>query len=284
MPVDAAARDDEGRSEVSTVTAITSRERPQWRAVAVPSEHGGWGLTLEPVLLGLLVRFSWAGLAIGAAAFLAFLARTPVKLALVDRRRDRALPRTQLATRIAAGELLGVLVLGVAAGAAAGWSWLVPLALAAPLFVVELWFDARSRSRRLAPELCGALGITATAAAVVLAGGEPVRLAVAVWFIPAARVIASVPFVRAQIRRLHHRAASSAATDLFQLGGATLAIGGAAVDHRVVAGTVAIVLLAVGQAKSMRRSPPPAKVLGLRQMALGLGTVAVTAAGVHTLT
>ena len=25
-----------------------------WRAVAMPSEHGGWGLTLEPVLLGLL--------------------------------------------------------------------------------------------------------------------------------------------------------------------------------------------------------------------------------------
>jgi hypothetical protein len=242
------------------------------------------GAHAEPVLLGLLVKFSWAGLAIGAAALLAFVVRTPVRLLLVDRRRHRALPRTRLAARIAAAELLGVLVLGGAAVATAGWSWLVPLALAAPLFVVELWFDARSRSRRLAPELCGAVGITAIAAAVLLAGGVPARLAVAVWFIPAARAIASIPFVRAQIGRLHHRAASSATTDAFQVGGATLAIGGAAVDHRVVAGTVAVVPLAVAQAASMRRPPPPAKVLGLRQMGLGLGVVAVTAAGMHTLT
>ena len=31
-------------------------ERSAWRAVAMPAEHGGWGLTLEPVLLGLLGR------------------------------------------------------------------------------------------------------------------------------------------------------------------------------------------------------------------------------------
>ena len=42
--------------------------RPAWRVVALPDEHGGWGLTAEPVLLGLLVAPSWAGLAIGAAA------------------------------------------------------------------------------------------------------------------------------------------------------------------------------------------------------------------------
>ena len=70
-------------------TAV-ARDRSLWRAVAVPSEHGGWGLTLEPVLLGLLVGFSWSGMAIGAATFLAFLVRTPLKLALVDRRRGRA--------------------------------------------------------------------------------------------------------------------------------------------------------------------------------------------------
>ncbi|HUV18077.1 MAG TPA: YwiC-like family protein, partial [Ilumatobacteraceae bacterium] len=48
--------------------------RPTWKAVAIPSEHGGWGLTGEPIALGLLLVFSWAGAAIGAAAMLAFLA------------------------------------------------------------------------------------------------------------------------------------------------------------------------------------------------------------------
>jgi hypothetical protein len=38
-----------------------AQPRPLWRMVAVPSEHGGWGLTFEPVLLGLIVNPSWAG-------------------------------------------------------------------------------------------------------------------------------------------------------------------------------------------------------------------------------
>ena len=58
-------------------------ERPGWRAVGLPSEHGGWGLTLEPVLLGLLAAWSVAGAALGVAAFLAFLVRTPAKLVAV---------------------------------------------------------------------------------------------------------------------------------------------------------------------------------------------------------
>ena len=79
--------------------------RSQLRAVALPSEHGGWGLTLEPVLLGLIVAHSVAALALGLATVLAFLARTPLKLAAVDARRGRTLERTRLARRVAALEL-----------------------------------------------------------------------------------------------------------------------------------------------------------------------------------
>jgi YwiC-like protein len=145
-------------------------ERLRWRSVVLPSEHGGWGLTFEPMLLGLLVAWSWAGLAIGVAALLAFLLRTPLKLVLVDRRRHRWLPRTRLAACVAAAEVFGLVVLGLLAVAAGGWSWLVPVALALPLFAVELWFDVRSRGRRLVPELCGGVGIAAASAAIVVAG------------------------------------------------------------------------------------------------------------------
>jgi hypothetical protein len=72
-------------------------------------------LTLEPALLGLLVAFSWSGLAIGLAAFVAFLVRTPLKLAVVDHRRRRSLPRTRLATRVAGIELSLLGLLGVSA-------------------------------------------------------------------------------------------------------------------------------------------------------------------------
>ena len=54
---------------------------------------------------------------------------------------------------------------------------LVPLAVAAPLFAVELWFDARSRGRRLVPALCGAVGISAVVAVIVLLDDQSASLA-----------------------------------------------------------------------------------------------------------
>jgi hypothetical protein len=265
---------------VSATIRGAARERSLWRAVAVPSEHGGWGLTLEPVLLGLLVGFSWSGLAIGVAAMLAFLVRTPLKLALVDRRRHRSLARSRLAARIALGELALMVGLAGVAGAGAGWGWLVPVALALPLIGVELWFDVRSRGRRMVPEFCGGIGISAVAAAIVIAGHGGPRLAVGVWLVLAARVVASIPFVRTQIARLRHGGAAIGTSDTFQGAGALVALTAVVVDWSVVAGTASVLLLAAAQLAWVRRPVPPVKVLGFRQIALGLAVVAATAAGV----
>ncbi len=215
-------------------------ERSLWRAVAVPTEHGGWGLTLEPVLLGLLIAFSWSGCAIGLAAFMAFLVRTPLKLAVVDRRRHRSLPRTRLATRIAGFELVLLALLGMVALWSAGAAWLVPVLIAGPLVAVELWFDIRSRSRRLVPELAGAIGIAAVAASITVAGGGSWPLAVAAWMVLAARAVASVPYVRTQIVRSRRGSSPLGTTDLFQLAGATLGFAAVAVDTRVVAGAIVV--------------------------------------------
>ena len=149
-------------------TSLT-RGRPMWKTVALPSEHGGWGLTLEPVLLGLVVASSVAGAALSLAALFAFLIRTPLKLVLIDANRDRWLDRSRLALRVTLAESMVLALLVVFAVRAAGWSWLVPVAVAAPLVALELWFDVRSRGRRLIPQLCGAVGIAAVAAAIVLA-------------------------------------------------------------------------------------------------------------------
>ncbi|MCZ7661545.1 MAG: YwiC-like family protein [Thermoleophilia bacterium] len=43
---------------------IAMRERSRLRDVVVPTEHGGWGFTLEPMLLGLLVAPGWASSAL----------------------------------------------------------------------------------------------------------------------------------------------------------------------------------------------------------------------------
>ena len=251
----------------------------------MPSEHGGWGLTLEPALLGLLVAPSVAGLLLGVGALLAFLIRSPLKLFVVDLRRDRWLPRTRLATRIAAVELAALVAIAVTVTATAGWRWWIPVLVAIPLVAVQLWFDVRSRGRGTAPELCGAIGMCAVAAAIAVAGGESGPVAAALWMVLAARAIGAIPFVRTQIVRLRNAGVEGSEVDvrgagLAQGAAATCAALAVAVDASVWLGFAGVLVLSLLQVTSLRRPPLPVKVLGMRQMVFGLALVALTATGV----
>lgn len=252
---------------------------PSLTSVAVPAEHGGWSFTLEPAVLGLLVAPGVPGAALAGAALVAFLMRTPAKLALVDRRRDRRLPRTRLAERVVLAEaFVAAALLAVAAfGDARLW---VPLGLAIPLLAAELWYDVRSRSRRLVPELAGTIGVGAVVAAIVLAGGEPWALAFALWAIVAARAVAAVVFVRLQLRRAKGQPHRPLRNDFAQGAAVAIAAGGAALDPQVLAGAVAIAVLAIFHMAAARWPPPKVAVLGAQQLALGLGVVLATALGV----
>ncbi len=255
-------------------------ERSHLRAVAVPSEHGGWGLTIEPVVLGLMLASSVAGVMIGIATLLAFLSRTPIKVVLVDRYRHRWLERSRIALIVSVVEIFAMAASVVAATMLAGWSWWVPVLVAAPMIAVELWYDARSRGRRLVPELLGAVGVAASAASIAVAGGAAPELAAGGWLILAARVVGSIPFVRAQIGFLRQGVPGTGSIVFAQV--ASIAVGVVAVvlDTRLAPGFGAVVALAVFQALSAHRRPASAKVLGLTQMALGFALVFVTGVGV----
>ncbi len=270
-------------SHLEAASPRAARPRPAWRAVALPAEHGGWGLTAEAVLLGLLVRPSAAGAAVGCAAVLAFLARTPAKLAGVDRLRHRRLERSVLAERIAAAEvaLLAGAIAFAAARAHPGW-W-VPLVASLPLFGVELAYDVRSRGRRLLPELCGAIGMSAVAAAIALAGGSRARLAAAVSVVLLARSLASVPYARAQVLRLRpkHGGEGRTAATVMQLAGAVAGVGASALQRAMWPASAAVGALAAWQLVEMHRPVASAKQVGMRQALAGLVLVAVTVVAVR---
>jgi YwiC-like protein len=266
---------------MSTIEASRpASERRMWRAVALPSEHGGWALTLEPIVLGLLVAWSVSGLALGIAAFAAFLVRTPLKLAVIDVRRHRWLPRSSLAARLAVAELLVMAGAVTVAVSQAGLAWATPTVIAAPLVAVEISFDVRSRGRRLLPELCGAIGIASVAASIVIAGGRNGGLAAGLWLILAARAVGAIPFVRVQILRLRRGVGPVWQSDVSQAASVAVAAIAVASDRRLVVAAVCIVMLACVQSIWVRRDPIPAKRLGLRQMAMGLALVAATVIGV----
>jgi hypothetical protein len=256
-------------------------DRAVLRAVAMPTEHGGWSLTLEPVVLGLLVAWSWPGLALAAAAFLAFLARTPLKLVLVDRWRGRWLPRSGVAARVTLVELslMCALIIGAALGTLDA-RWSIPLLVAVPLVSIELWFDMRSRSRRLVPELAGTVGIGSVAAAIALADGQPTALALGLWCVVAARAIAAIPYARTQVLRGRGKPQQRWHSDLAQV----LAVGalmiGTALGAVPLAATSVVAVIAAVNITAVRLAPRPAKVIGIQQMCFGVTVVVVTAVAV----
>ncbi|MBK6310976.1 MAG: YwiC-like family protein [Candidatus Microthrix sp.] len=270
-----------GAAAPPPAAAPRAKQRSPLRTVALPSEHGGWGLTLEPVLLGLLVAHSVSALCIGLAAVLAFLARTPLKLAVVDARRGRTLERTRMARKVAAAELavLAVLVVVAFLTATPGFWW--PIFGIAPLLLVELSYDIRSRSRRLIPELAGAVGIAGVAAMMALAGGLDTAVALGLWAVLAGRAIAAIPTIRSQVLKLHGRptkAVLPVAADLVAL---ALVAATAIAEPALIAGAVAVAVAIVAQRALIAWAPTErAVVLGIRQTVMGLAVVIATAIGV----
>lgn len=263
------------------MSAAKPHSRSGWRSVALPSEHGGWSLTAEPAVLGLLVAWSWPGLALGLAALMAFVARTPLKVVLVDGRRHRLLDRTRLAARIAAAELAVLVALAAYAASASDGGFWVPLAVAVPLVAAELWYDMRSRSRRLVPELAGAIGIGSVAAAVAIAGGASTRVAWGLWAVIAARSVAAIPYVRSQILRTRSKPSPRWHSDLAQLVAVVAAVAAWFGDLVPLASVVAIGVLGVINAVALRSTPRPAAVIGIQQMVYGVSVIAVTAVAVN---
>lgn len=179
------------------------------RNVALPVEHGGWGLSLEPVTLGLLVAPSLPGLFLAIAALAAFLARHPLKLVMADRRRGRRFRRTPVAVRFALlYTIIASLSLLAVIKTAGSYQFLLPLVLASPLALIQLGYDRMSRSRALLAELAGATAMAAVASSIALADGWPLGLAFGLWAILAARFVPTILYVRARLRMLHGKEAA----------------------------------------------------------------------------
>jgi hypothetical protein len=264
----------------------------RWQAVALPPEHGSWGLVGEPVALGLLVALAWASLLVGVGAFAGFLAYRPAKLAWGDLRRGRRYPRTALALRFAAAFGLGACLALAGAllldRAPAGPGWLLPFALAAPFAVVFVVYDLRP-GRSWQGEVAAPVAFAATAAAMAWAGGLPPAVALSLWAVMSARSVPSVLYVRERLRlergrdpdearREPARPAPAVAAHLAGLGAvAVLAAAGWLPWLAVLA--VGLLLARAAWGLSALRRPATPRAVGFGEIAWGVVTVALVAAG-----
>jgi hypothetical protein len=252
-----------------------------WKAVALPTEHGGWGLLGEPIVLGLVLAPAAAGACLALSAGAAFLARHPLRLVFLDRRRGVRYPRTALAERFFAGYALAataLLALALALAPAAFWPALVA---AAPIALASLAYDVFGRSREALPEAMGAVALSGACAAIALAGGAPAPVAFAAWVLLALRSAGSVLYVRARIRL--DRGLPAGPGLVLAGHAAALALVTAMATARV-APWLAVVAFAVllaraGWGLSRRRRPVRPRQLGLRELGYGVLTLVLVSVG-----
>lgn len=263
------------------MTAARKRAR-SIRAVALPAQHGAWGFLFEPLLLGLLVAASWAGLWLSLAAIGAFLLSPPLTLAIKDRRKGKRYDRTKLAERFALGyALLAGGAFALAVLTAANYRWLLPVAAALPLAGVHLYYTLRSDARALLPEVGGALAFGAVAPAIALLAGWQMPQALALWALVAARVVGSILYVRARLKLEHGKPTSRLPvhlTDGLALLALALLVSGGLLPATVLVGMVVLLGRAL-LGLSRWRKPTPAKWIGLREIFYGLFFVGLAALG-----
>jgi len=257
------------------------RHQPAWirsgvrlKTIALPAEHGGWGLLFEPIVLGLLLAPSVAGFYLALSAVGFFLARHPLTLLVLNRKRSS--PRTPLARRFATLYLVIGVASFVAAVAFTEHSFVLPLLIAAPLALVQVAHDWTGRRRVLLSELAGAVAISSLATAMALAVGWSNRASFALWAVMVARAIPAILYVRACLRRLRFSPVSAKpmiAAHLLAIGVA-LALAAANLGSPWVA--MAMVLLLTRAVIGFARAKTvTAKQLGFSEIAFGAMTVMI---------
>ena len=259
---------------------MTTTRHVRLRTVALPVEHGAWGFLLEPALLGLLVAWSGAGVALVVAALAALLLQTPLSLALGDIRRGRRYPRTRLAGRVALLYAFVLVVALVAAIASAGTlAIVVPALLAVPLALTQLRFDAYGRARELLPETAGALAMNALAACIAVAAGWGLVPALGLWALLAARTVPTIVYVRSRLRLERGHEVATAwvwITHLAAVMGVAIAVALADLAwFALVPFAVLTARAALGVSRS--RVTVAAKVIGFRELGFGVATTVLLA-------
>ncbi len=258
-----------------------SRTHIHIRSVALPSEHGGWGFLIEPILLGLLVAPTWGGFLLALAAVGVFLLHQPLKIAVKDRIKGHRPPRARWAERfVILYGLLALAPMSLLLLMTTGDFW-APILLATPFAIVQLAYDARNQSRQLAAEVCGAWALAMIAPSIVMVAGWSLGQGLALWLILALRGGTSILYVRARLQLEHGKPASRQVVWLAH-GLAMVALIALYGWQRIPWLTLAAFGMLCGRAVvglSRYRKPRAAKIIGFQELGYGLATVFSVALG-----
>ena len=172
----------------------------------LPQQHGGWAFVLNPILLAMLVKPSLWGFLLGVAAVSAFLVHQPFKLWWKDYRVGRSIPRTPIARNFMLIYAGVALVAFFAVLLNSDLNFMLPLAMAFPLAMLQLTYDAMGRGREMLPEMTGAIALAAVGPAMIYLGGATMPDAMVLWLLLVYWAVASILYVRVRLRLERNKA------------------------------------------------------------------------------
>lgn len=170
------------------------------KAVALPVEHGGYGILLEAVLVGLGLAPTAAGVFYAFAFLAAFFMAQPAKVLLSEKVPLRVSSRRKAAIlMLAVYGLPGAVffLLGLNGTSASIFPALYVLLLFAAYQMLAL---LGRKNREFLTTVTGSMLLSAAAVFILLAGGSPLVKAVSVWILLGARAISAISYVRFRLR------------------------------------------------------------------------------------
>jgi hypothetical protein len=182
--------ESDGVRMADVASSVRVQQTSRVRALVFPREHGGWGLMLIPLFAGACIGIPQARSASDFLLFLAaalalFWVRTPVEALFGLGVMRVHTPEERRAVLKAIAALLPVVALS---GAGLLWKGrnkelLLLAAAGGATFVMQHLLRAQGRGMRLASQIVGAIGLSATAAgALYVVTGRLDSRALAVWF------------------------------------------------------------------------------------------------------
>lgn len=166
----------------------------------LPAEHGAWFMLGFPLVLGLLLRPSLAGLSLGLAAGAFFLSRPALRRVLNGQKDPAQFRALCLLGGLAAG-------FGTLADFFSDFKFLIPLTAISPLVFLALRADLDRAVRSLPVEIAAQGAFAGLAAAMLVAGGATLGAAARAWWLITLVGAANLAHVRRFLGQAHGMAA-----------------------------------------------------------------------------
>ncbi len=246
------------------------------KSVALPREHGAYGFTIEPLLLGLLAAYTPAGLFLALGTMLAFFAHQPVKILFGQNKNQRKTAGLFLLIYLTAALYFFLLFLNRVPLHSAG-----PFYSALLLMIFYLIMDLLHYSRRILVEIMAPAAIALIAVSIVLAAGWSDLKALGLGLLLAARFIPTTFYIRARLR-LEKKQKPENGAALFSSGFAFLIIlllTFMRITPWLGLTAVTVLMLRTFLGLSSHRKKSTVKAIGIREFIYGQILVWLSAAG-----